>query len=282
MISTEVHLHLPLSCDLSALHISCVRCCSWSLICKTCHFLEGTAVCHVLPFHALCDNIVSKAACPCHCRKEQSFSSCLPQDLYTALKQHVDTTLSGSLGLVCQLLPMAHSRNKSEDCARKVQNVYALQCCTLQPQKVQIHCHKYIPVCMYLYPSIHTHTHTHTPSYIKSYSFFSASLLLPALPSQIPFKPIPWLGQNSTFTLTLQSNSFRQSWFVLTVALGAAAFGSCTIACLLCPWYTFSQQWKQLSSVKIQAVSTLVHLNINCFFPLFKSLVCLEFQGQLT
>lgn len=170
MISMEVLLRPPLSCDLSELQISCVHCCSWSLICKTCHFLEEKAVCHVLPFHTLCDNTVSKAACPCHHGKEHIFSSWLTQDLHTALKLHVDTMLSGSLVLVCQLLLMPHSRNKSEDHARKVQNVYALHCCTLQTQNVQIHCHTYIPVCMYIC------MYTHSLSYIKSYSFFCFSL----------------------------------------------------------------------------------------------------------
>lgn len=172
MISMEVLLHPSLSCDLSELHVSCVHWCSWSLICKTCHFLEEKAVCHVLPFHTLCGNTASKAACPCHHRKEQSFSSWLTQDLHTALKLHVETTLSGSPVLVCQLLLMPHSRNKSEDRARKVQNVYALQSCTLETPECSNslpHIYACMFVCMY--------THTLSPSYIKSYSFFSASLL---------------------------------------------------------------------------------------------------------
>lgn len=141
---------------------------------------------------------------------------------------------------------------------------------------------KFTTIHIYLY--IYTHTYTLQVILKAIPSFLLLSCPQPTLPSQISFKPIPWLGQNSTFTLslTLQSNSSRQSLVCpQTVALEATAFGSCPIACLLRPWYTFSQQWKQISSIEIQAVRTLVHLNINCFFTFFKSSICLEFLDQL-
>lgn len=149
----EVHHHPPLSCDLSELHVSFVHCFSWSLVCKTCHFLEGKEVCHVLPFHTLCDNTVSRAACPCHRRKEQSCSSWLAQDLHAALKLHVDTTLTWP-GLSAP--SNATLKKQEQKLCKESTECLCLSALHLTNPRM----YKFIAIHTYLYVCIYRHTHT--------------------------------------------------------------------------------------------------------------------------
>ena len=138
-------------------------------------------------------------------------ASWLTQDLHMVLKLRMDTMLSGSLVLICQLLPMSHSRSKSEDCAREEQKTSMP--CTAAPYKIQNdqippHTHTHIYT---LYTPPHPHTHTDLPKQVslsnifsnspqvfalvhyKLFSLFLFSIeeLFNSFPSQIPFKPIP-------------------------------------------------------------------------------------------
>lgn len=117
-------------------------------------------------------------------------ASWLTQDLRTALKLHVDTMLSGSLVLVCQLLPMPRSRSKSEDCERGTADVYALQCCTLQNPECSNspHTHTYLH-------AFYTHTHAHARAHTRA-----------DWPPQASF-PIQYLQQFSAFFSTQLCNT---------------------------------------------------------------------------
>lgn len=61
-------------------------------------------------------------------------ASWLVQDLHTALALRMDTVLSASLVMVCQLLPMAQPRSKSEGCAREEQKTSVP--CRAAPYKI--------------------------------------------------------------------------------------------------------------------------------------------------
>lgn len=90
---------------------------------------------------------------------KRAAASWLTQDLHTALKAHVGTVLSGSLVLVCQLLPMQHSRSKSEDCASEEQKLpMTCSAVTYKLQNVQIPPYTHIYTrCIDIYTDIHTH-----------------------------------------------------------------------------------------------------------------------------
>lgn len=143
-----MHLHMYRSCGYSEHHISSVRGHSYLPFMYNMPFFGRESNRPSPPFLYCVWQWNKQGSLPRVTLKgNRPATSWLTRDLHVLLKLHVLTMLSRSLLLVCQLLPMPHSKSKSEDCAREEQKMPMLH--TAAPHKIPN-----VPI-----PPIHTHVY---------------------------------------------------------------------------------------------------------------------------
>lgn len=154
-----MHLHVYRSYGYSEHPISCVHGHPYLPFMYNTPFFGRESIRPSPPFLYCAWQWSKQGRLPCVTLEGNRTAAGLTRGFHMHLKLHVVTMLSQSLLLVCQFLPMPHSKRKSEDCAREEQKMP--MSCTAAPHKIPsvpippIHTHIYM---LFLY--IYTHTVT--------------------------------------------------------------------------------------------------------------------------
>lgn len=169
-----MHLHVYRSYGYSEHPISCVHGHPYLPFMYNTPFFGRESIRPSPPFLYCAWQWSKQGRLPCVTLEGNRTAAGLTRGLHMHLKLHVVTMLSQSLLLVCQFLPMPHSKRKSEDlCKRRAEDAYVLHCCTSQNPKCcySPHTHTYIHAFF-----IYIHTYSDLPEQVSLSSNFNNSL----------------------------------------------------------------------------------------------------------